>query len=88
MRAHREGRYGAYTCDDGCSRPFGVEDARTVIASAAARADGWLEIRPGHWTDAGRIMKALKAEDWLRTKSQRASVRKARELLSECSEVS
>ncbi len=47
--------------DDGRSRQF--EDgttARHVAAKALAQADGWAEIRPTHWSEAGAVVKALR----------------------------
>jgi hypothetical protein len=67
------GDYGSYRSDDGASRPFQPDstDARQVVAEVIARRDGWAEIRPGHWADAGVLVKELKAHGMLRTARER-----------------
>lgn len=67
------GDYGSYRCDDGASRPFLPDsvDVRQVIAETVAIRNGWAEIRPGHWADAGALVKALKARGMLRTARER-----------------
>lgn len=59
----RTGDFGNYKCADGASRPFDdtSTDPRMIAAQVLARRDGWAEIRPGHWAEAGAIVKALKA---------------------------
>lgn len=54
----RKGR----TSTDGRSRPFTGRTARDLIAETLARYDGWAEIRPTHWSQAGAVVKVLRAE--------------------------
>lgn len=57
------------TADDGRSRPFAPDttrSARQIVARVLAERDGWAEIRPGHWAEAGAIVAALRARDLLR----------------------
>lgn len=44
------------------SRPFGGGTPRDVIAEALARRNGWPEIRPMAWTEAGAVLKALRVD--------------------------
>lgn len=57
-----DGQFGRFTSDDGESRPFQPDstDPRVITATVIARRSGWAEIRPGHWAEAGAIVKALK----------------------------
>lgn len=59
--------------DDGHSIIIDPEstDPRHVVAAALAEYDGWGEIRPGHWWQAGRAVKALKAQGMITPKRQR-----------------
>lgn len=61
------GEWGRYTSDDGASRPFDPHsaDPRTIIATTLAKSSGWVEIRPGHWAEAGRVAAALRAKGQL-----------------------
>lgn len=61
------GKYGGYRLDDGSSRQFDPEstDPRMVIAIVVATRAGWAEIGQGHWSEAGAIVKALKAKGQL-----------------------
>ncbi len=69
------GGYGHYraTTDAASSRPFvdSTDDPRQVVAEVIARRDGWVEIRPKHWADAGAIVKALKDRGMIRSKRER-----------------
>lgn len=57
------GEWGNKTLADGSSRPIDdtTTDPRMVVARYIARQEGWAEIRPTHWSEAGRIVKELKA---------------------------
>jgi hypothetical protein len=68
------GEWGSRTIADGSSRDIddATTDPRMVIARYLARADGWAEIRPGHWAKAGAIVKALKAAGQLIDRRRRA----------------
>lgn len=67
MRAPYAGLNGNGRSDDGSSRQFddATKDPRHVVARTLAEYDGWAEIRPGHWAEAGRVVKALKAAEML-----------------------
>jgi hypothetical protein len=61
------GDYGQYRCDDGHSRTFVPDsmDPRVIVAMVLAKRGGWAEIRPGTWTEAGAIVRELKAKGQL-----------------------
>lgn len=63
----RYGDFGSYASDDGVSRPFdpASTDPRMIVAIALGKRDGWTEIRPAHWADAGAVVKELKAKGQL-----------------------
>lgn len=69
------GEWGNKTLADGRSRAIDgtTTEPRMVIARYLAHADGWAEIRPGHWAEAGAIVKALKAAGQLVDRRRRAS---------------
>ncbi len=54
-------------------RPFAPDstDPRHVVAEALARYDNCTEIRPAHWWQAGRVMKALKGKQMIRPLRER-----------------
>lgn len=56
------------TFADGHSRPFGGATAREVLAETLARRNGWGEIRPTHWADAGAMLTELRRTFTIRRK--------------------
>lgn len=73
MNGFRTGDHGTYRVDDGNSRQFepDSDDPRHVTAEVIAKRDGWAGIRPGHWAEAGAIVKALKGRDMVKAKRER-----------------
>ncbi len=68
---HGERRVTGTEYDDGKSRPFRANTARELVAQVIASWDGWIEVRPVHWAQAGAIVQDLKAAGWLRTTAER-----------------
>ena len=66
-----DGKWGEFRRDDGQSRPFGGGTARDVVAEVVARRDGWVEIRPGHWAEAGAVIEALRTAGFPTRKGDR-----------------